>query len=65
MVQPERRMDVSELLYNMRLEALGKIKSRIGFRLTHRVDYFFLGLLLGFVLGAAAILLFLFLFSQK
>jgi hypothetical protein len=47
------------------LEAFEKIRRRIGIRLIHRMDYFFLGLLLGFVLGATTILLFLFLFSQK
>jgi hypothetical protein len=52
-------MYLSQLLYNNKLEAFGMIKRRIGIRLIHRVDYFFMGLLLGFVLGAITISLFL------
>ena len=54
-----------QLLYNNKMEVLGKIQSKFRIRLLHRVDCFFLGLLLGSVLGVATSLLFLFLFSQK
>jgi hypothetical protein len=47
------------------MEAFGTMKRRIGPRLVHRVDYFFLGLFLGFVLGAITIFLFLFLLFSK
>ena len=56
---------VLQLFYNNKLEAFGKIRRRIAFRLVHRMDYFFLGLLIGFVLGAMTIFFLLFLFFPK
>jgi hypothetical protein len=54
-----------QLFYNNKLEAFGKIRRRITIRLVHRMDYFFLGLLIGFVLGAMTIFFLLFLFFPK
>jgi hypothetical protein len=71
-ISPCRRNDftskggsVLQLFYNNKLEAFGKIRRRIAFRLVHRMDYFFLGLLIGFVLGAMTIFFLLFLFFPK
>ncbi len=56
---------MSQVMYNDKPEAFGKIRRRIAIRLVHRMDYFFLGLLIGFVLGAITIFFLLFLFFPK
>ena len=47
------------------MDVFGKIRRRFGIRIIHRMDYFFLGLFLGFVLGVAIVLILFFLFFPR